>query len=475
MSGYLKNVGPKKHNKTAKIPWNAIMLAFVFIFNPNISIIDPLPDIFGYIILSASLVKLSMICDGLTDARRAFERMILIDGAKILALLWVFGIEATSERNSSLLLWSFVFCALEIAFLVPAFSKLFDGFSELGNFHVNTSIHASKCVGGHSYTDKLKKLSVFFVIFKAVMAMLPEFMVLATSDYNEGSLFFGLYRYIGVVRGFCFVPVMIVGVVWLAKAVSYFNRIKADKVFCNSVSATYSERVLPKEGIFAIRNVKIATWLFVVATVLTFDFELDGVNIFPDILVLAFIIPSFLYFAKSVKLSWRAYAVSAVLYGVASLLSMASYSYYHANYTYNAMEKSQEAFFAYLFYVGSVALQGILFVCMLAVFINAVRKVIDTHTGYVLGREIESEGEKLRIAEVHNELVKNFVHVLDVAVLYVLSDILNSLYGAVYAFADKNMGWFGIINALCAIFFIAVSVRAVSELREAVQTKYMLE
>ena len=45
MSGYLKNVGPKKHNKTAKIPWNAIMLAFVFIFNPNISIIDPLPDI----------------------------------------------------------------------------------------------------------------------------------------------------------------------------------------------------------------------------------------------------------------------------------------------------------------------------------------------------------------------------------------------------------------------------------------------
>ena len=54
--------------------------------------------------------------------------------------------------------------------------------------------------------------------------------------------------------------------------------------------------------VFAIRNVKIATWLFVVATVLTFDFELDGVNIFPDILVIAFIIPSFVYISKSTKI-----------------------------------------------------------------------------------------------------------------------------------------------------------------------------
>ena len=475
MSEYVKNADPKKRKKAARIPWSAIALAFVFIFNPNISIVDPLPDIFGYVILSASLVKLSMICDGLTDARRAFERMILIDGAKILALLWVFGIEATSERNSSLLLWSFVFGALEIAFAAPAFVKLFEGLNELGNFHVNNSVHASKRVGGQSYTDRLKKLSVFFIVFKSIMSLLPELLVLGTSDYNEGSLFFGLYRYIGVVRGLCFVPVMIVGAVWLGKIIGYFNRIRADRVFCESVSRSYGEKVLPKEGVFAIRNVKIATWLFVVATILTFDFELDGANIFPDILVLAFIIPSFVYLAKSTKLSWRTPMITAILYGAASVLSMLSYTYYHSNYNYNAMEKSEEAFFAYLFYVGSVALQGILFVCMIAAFIGAFRRVIHDHTGFVLGREIESEGEKKRVAEVHNELNKSFIHVLDVALIYVLSDILNSLYGAVYAFADKNMGWFGIVNAACAILFVGISVRAVSELREAVQTKYMLE
>ena len=203
----------KKNKKSARIPWGAIALAFVFIFNPNINIVDPLPDVFGHIILALSLVKLSMVCPALTDARRAFERMILIDGAKILALLWVFGIEATSERNSSLMLWSFVFGMLEIGFLAPAFVKLFDGLSELGDFHTNNSIHASKKKNGQSYTDSLKKFSVFFIIFRAIMTVLPELTNLTTTSYNEHSLFFGMYRYIGVLRGICFVPVFVVGVI----------------------------------------------------------------------------------------------------------------------------------------------------------------------------------------------------------------------------------------------------------------------
>ena len=68
--------------------------------------------------------------------------MVLVDAGKLLAILWVFGIEAISERNTGLLLWSFVFGVLESIFAIPAFMKLFNGFSTLGDFHVNSSIHA---------------------------------------------------------------------------------------------------------------------------------------------------------------------------------------------------------------------------------------------------------------------------------------------------------------------------------------------
>ena len=130
----------KKNN----ISYGMFALAFVFLFNPCISIIDPLPDLIGYFFLSLALSKIAMINEILYDARRAFERLVIIDAGKIISVFWVFGINTVSERNISLLLWSFVFGVVEIIFVVPAYLKLFEGFSMLGNFHSNTSIHGKK-------------------------------------------------------------------------------------------------------------------------------------------------------------------------------------------------------------------------------------------------------------------------------------------------------------------------------------------
>ena len=51
----------KDNNQKAKMPWILLAVAFVFIFNPNISIIDVLPDFIGYIIVSVALTRPSMI------------------------------------------------------------------------------------------------------------------------------------------------------------------------------------------------------------------------------------------------------------------------------------------------------------------------------------------------------------------------------------------------------------------------------
>ena len=450
-------------------------LAFVFLFNPNISVVDVLPDFFGYIILALALLKVSMLCEGLAEARRAFERLILVDGAKILSMVWIFGVNSSNDRTSSLLLWSFVFGVIEMIFVLPAYIKLFDGFSELGNFHENTAIHGSRRRGGASYTDKMKIFSVAFAVLKAAMCVLPELAALGNTSYDEGSAFFNLYRYIGVMRGLCFIPVLVIGGVWLVFVIRYFLRIRADKTFCDSVSAAYSERVMPKRGLFTVRNVRVATWFFVAAMVLTLDIKLEDVNIFPDVLIVALLAISFAFFCKTTRLSKTAPIVMMVIFGISTVLSAVADKYFHANYTYNAIEKSSVALVTYFVYVGTVALEGILFVCTLAVVFKEIRKVIGEHTGYVLGREIDTEGERERAAEVQKELYKSFTRIVDVAIVYVLSDVLYSLYGAFYAFMDKNLGYLSIINIVCGIIFIGMTVKAVDELREAVQTKYMLE
>ena len=95
-----------------------LILGFLFLFNPNITIIDFLPDFIGYILLCVSLSKIADLNDHLYDAYTIFKRMILIDAGKWLAIFWTFSMPVVSEKNSSLLLWTFVFAVVELICLI---------------------------------------------------------------------------------------------------------------------------------------------------------------------------------------------------------------------------------------------------------------------------------------------------------------------------------------------------------------------
>lgn len=458
-----------------QIPWGLFIIASIFLFNPHIAIFDFLPDFIGYIILSIALTKLAMINDHLYEAKRAFDRLIIIDIGKILAIFWVFGMTFGNEQNSSLLLWSFVFGVLEILFAISAFAKLFEGFSTLGDFHSNSSIHGSKRRDGKSYTQRFKSLTSVLRVFKAVMAVLPELSVLETMTYDETSRFTYLYRYIGVMRGFCFIPVLIIGIVWLVCAIRYFSRIRYDKDFVISVDEEYSSKQISKSGMFVVRDVKIATLFLVLGSILSLDFIFENVNIIPDILVVPFFALSLFYFSKVSNFKKKFAIASLVIFSIVSILEEVLRFYFFEEFYYNAINKNGEAFYTYLFMVGTVAIKGILLVVVFVAISKAIKTVIKDHTGYVLGREIHSEVEQNQIAEVHKQLGKNFSRLSDFAAVCVLADLFASLYGAFYAFLDKNFGWMSLISVACTLLLVGMTVKAVSELREGVQTKYMLQ
>lgn len=470
MNGILKSSKSK-----IKMPWIMLATAFIFIFNPNISIVDVFPDFIGYIIISVALTRPSMISETLADAKKSFDRMILIDIGKYFALVWVFGIDSLSERASSLLLWSFVFSVLETIFLIPSYLKLFKGLSDLGDYYENVSIHKSSGKSGKSYTEKTRTFTLFFIIFKAVMCVLPELADFGNlADYQAHSTV-NLYRYIGVMRFLCCVPVVIVGIVWLINIMRYFVRISKDTAFNSAINEHYQTAVLPKKGLFTIRHIKTASWFFVASAVLTLDFTLEDVNVLPDVLVVALIIPSFVYFCKTASLNKRGTYAFTALYGIFAVISSVVKTVYLNNYTYNAMDRDVTAFTIYMGYVVAVALQGIFFVLMLSSFVKQLKSVVSQNTGYVLGKEINTEREKKRIEAVHLELNKEFSQILNVAVIYVISDVFYSLYGAMYAFLRKDFGFLGVVNIACGFWFVGMAVRALDDLKDAVKTKYMLE
>ena len=363
MKIFSKSRGEK--SRGINIPWMLIAIGFIFLVNPNISIIDPLPDFIGYIIISIALSKLSLLSETLADAKKSFERMILIDGAKILAIIWVFGIDSSSERASSLLLWCFVFSVLEGIFLIPSCVKLFKGISDLGDYHENVSIHSQN--GKKSYTDRMKFFTLAFVVIKAIMTVLPEVSSLTNSSYDETASFVNMYRYIGIMRLLACVPVIIIGLAWICAILRYFKRIAKDVSLNTALENKYVTDVLPKKGAFVIRDVKIVSWLLVISAVLSLDFVIEGRNIIPDVFVLAALIPAFLFMCKNSRINKKGFFVSAAFYGVICVLAALLNYFYLENYTYNALDKDAYAFYLYMATVVCQALQGISFVILLKI------------------------------------------------------------------------------------------------------------
>ena len=163
----------EKSEKTKRISFTAIAVSFLFLFNPSISIIDVLPDFIGYIILTLALTKLADMSDTFWEAQRRFKFLIIIDAIKIVALFWSFSMASGNERNSSLLLWSFVFAVLDMVFLIPALIKLFAGMTELAFAHDSNYLLGASGKG-KTPTDKIRKLSITFVVFKAVISFCPS-------------------------------------------------------------------------------------------------------------------------------------------------------------------------------------------------------------------------------------------------------------------------------------------------------------
>ena len=462
-------------SKSKKMPWITLAIAFVFLCNPNITVIDPLPDFIGYIILSIALGRFAMLSSVMGEAKRAFEVMIIIDAAKIFAIFWIFGMEAISERTTSLLVGSFVFAVLEGFFLVSACIKLFGGISELGDFYPSDIIHKRKPNERLSITEKTRNFTCFFVLFKAFMTFLPELSVLSNSSNDETAYATSLYRYIGLMRFFCFVPVMVVGIIWLVKIIKYFLKLSKDNMLNPALSEGYRQKEERRRGLFIRGNVKTISVFFIIAAVLTLDFRFEKLNILPDFLFVAALIPVIAYIGKTVSFKKTASRIWSVLFVITSCGSYFFENYYNDNFTYNAMNKNATAFMFYAVYVVSVALQGIVFIGLLSSIFKELKKIVVEHTGYVQGKEINTDAEREQIKAVHKELSRGFTFAFDAAMLYVVSDVAFSLYGAFYAFANVNLGFLNVVNVLCGLLFIGLLQRAFSDLKEAVDVKYMLE
>lgn len=455
-----------KKKQRGDLGFMSIALASIFFFNANINIIDILPDIIGYIIISIALVGLSFLNEDIDKAGRFFRYMIIVEACKFLSILWLFGLGRPNERETGTLLLTFVFAMIEAGILFVAYSSLFEGIQSLGFAHKNTAVLGTSKPEQKSYTEKARAITLFFVIFKSVMALLPEFSNLASYTYTEGNSMMYIYDFIGIMRAFSFIIVTAVGIVWMTKFIKYFKRLSRDGDFCGELEEIYNARVLSKRGPMIKFNTGILFFLFSAAFIFMFDLRFDGVNLTPDFIGAILILVAILFLKKVDKTSNHLLRFSAVGYLVSSVSAYVVEVIFYEKYYYTAIFRSTAAKVFYILMCSLQVLTTILFVMVVIAYIQTLYKIIKEHTGYVYGRESDVNEAKLKA--YHKESSRKLISVLIGAVLVVSADIF-------YIFGAEKYGVAGTLSLLATIIFVVSAIKAMYEIRSDIEIKYMLE
>lgn len=452
----MKNVG-----------FSLLPFAFLFLFEPGYSLLDPLPDAIGYIIICFAIINLADINGEISEAFKCFRRAAAVSVARFASMFILSKHFVGEEQNVGLLLFTFIFACANLAILIPAYIHLFNGLAHLATFcdgnapleHPKRLFAKKGALSRANRSEKLLTLTVVFLILGAAAAVLPELTTLQTHSMYE---FVKLLRFSGIV---ILTPI---GIVWLVKWFIYCQRIRRDTAFISALEVKYTENANTRPGLYTTRGISVGVFLITLGAILTIDLYSNGVNVIPGAsCYVCFIIGALLlrrYSKKSTPV-----VISGAIGALLGTVSTRATEHFATNYYFGEINKDIDAYRAYYSVVFSHVAEFVAFL-VTAVFIALMLKdVFCTYSN--LSRE---EGHDRFAAELKRGLS---VRIL----LYLLSALLAVGGSAYYIYSQPyyNDAWYFsyslIIYSALAILHIAAVFSLTSFVTSSVRDRYVLD
>lgn len=463
--------------------------AAVFIFFPDIAIFDFLPDFIGYILILCGLSLFRDLNDYFGDAYDRFYKVAWISALKFFSFYVVLALVTAQEQADTLLLLSFCFTVFDFVYLIPAWKNLFEGFSyavtrcdgatfdlkpcrpkRVRFFYSKRGLKKGTVIERKPVNriEQLRRATVFFVAFKSVMTVLPEFSALS-ADTSTTAV--SLYSFIGVLRLLSMMAVLVFGIRWLILMLRFVFAIKKDAGFLSFYREKYRTDVLTKDHIFIERHLQSALFVASIAFVFRVDLRVDFMYMIPDALMGALLIVTVVILGYHIGKRSHFYAVT----GAYSLLSIGVTmfdSYFHHEHSMTAIQTSDEVFWQFVILLILKVVEQAAFVLVMALFLSLMRRVIRSYTGFsVTVAETLEPSEKIRT--LHRELERKLKVLFGASVLTAVSKI------AVVAFtlesrAGRFLDWITILDFGIAAVFAFLCMKTIREIYTQVQYRFML-
>lgn len=299
-----------------------ILAGVFFLFNPNINVVDVLPDFVGYLLIYRGLFHASFLSDNLRQARDLIWKLAMITAVRAASAVLL---PYTSDTFTLLLV--FIFAVLEAMYAIPAITTVFEGAYAVGTRLDCPSIYntvermkrtkqgiVTRVVEG---AERFKTFTIVFFLLKTVASVIPELPSLQLTDDLSGDSRYQLplvmfrpwlYVFTGIV-------VLIVGIVWLVQAVRYINGLRRDSSLCEGIREYFAKNVASEPGLMAAIRMKKILFLIGIAAFTSTTFTLDGLNVLPNIIAAVFLFFAFLLLLPKDKHALTGMILSVILGG----------------------------------------------------------------------------------------------------------------------------------------------------------------
>ena len=478
-----------------------VCISFLFLFNPVLAVIDILPDFIGYLLLCIGISQLADMNYHFEESLRYFKRMLVVSIIQMFSIFLLFGLVTGRERPTAILLFSFTFAIVEIIFLTHAYNQFFEGFLYLGSrmqattvFHTEAQLRRSerqrlraetrlekvnkrRLEKGRpplrpkpqrpfkSNTSRVARITLLFIVLKAVLTVLPEFSALTEQSYNETSRFVFLYNFIGLYRIIAIAVVLPLGLVWLIKMIRFVRSIIKDHPFMQALTDKYVSEVEPKTYIFIQRAIKIAFIVLSIGVVFSIDFYIDGNSILPDFLCPLILMVALILLKKFVKIPITSYLLCG-LYAVTSTVTYMLSAFFYSTYTLSLSNIRVEAYQVFQELSIAKIVDSVVFFFLILCLFPVLSEIIKTYTGFspVSGANVQMQ-EKIKY--VHGMLHKKLR-------IFLILAALCSLSGICYILLVRRLDFIWIVDFLVCSVFSVYTITTLNAIGEEVQYKYLL-
>ncbi len=458
-----------------------VIAGVFFLVSPMLSVVDVLPDFIGYALILKGVYCLADMNEQISDAARLFRRLLILSIVRLGLMFFIFGMASETEQPTLRLLCAFVLAVLDIMAIIPAWRGLGNGFIYLGTRLEGRAVfdkrypHSNKKIFENSktLTEKTFNFTVFFLITREVLSVLPEFTVLS---HELGGADAGnrtaVYEFIGLMRGMCAVLVVIIGIIWLVKFIRYILHLMGDKPFFERLTHKYETEVLTRPELFARRGVKRALIFLCIGIILTADLFLDDVCITPDLLFGLLAIIALLMLRKHIKSPmWTAAMVASVAYiplcAGEWLLQITYFTMSDGVWAYRNDEVYAQ--WTNMNFVRAVTLLAglLLFFLLVKVMMEAVSK----YTGFSVTAH-DCANPSARVLEVHRDLHRRLWISLG---FFAVASVASMVYMLTLPQAHDSLweAWIFVDVVLTGVF-AAVFIHTVTLIFDQIDYKYLL-